>query len=130
VCDCESDFFPSAKKRTISEQFVIGMEWESAARALNDRDRQDVLTKVAAIHTEPANEHAAVIAAVRYPPGHRAGELLGRSVSGPQLSGRPSGIRAAIRRRELAADDRVVRGKQQVPSPEAVSHAAPRGTVL
>ena len=54
VCDCESDFFPSAKKRTYLEQFVIGMEWESAARALNDRDRQDVLTKVAAIpHLSP-----------------------------------------------------------------------------
>jgi hypothetical protein len=49
TCDCERDWFPAVQKRTYLEQFVLGMDWESAAQALSDTDRKKILADVAAI---------------------------------------------------------------------------------
>ena len=49
TCDCERDWFPSAQKRTYLEEFVLGADWESAARGLSDADRNKITADVAAI---------------------------------------------------------------------------------
>ena len=48
-CDCERDWFPAAQKRTYLEQFVLGDDWESAARSLGSTDRDKIVADVAAI---------------------------------------------------------------------------------
>ena len=49
TCDCERDWFPVLQKRTYLEHFVLGMDWESAARKLSDAEIQKITTDVAAI---------------------------------------------------------------------------------
>lgn len=49
TCDCERDWFPSGQKRTYLEQFVLGMDWESAARILSDAEVMKIRADVAAI---------------------------------------------------------------------------------
>ena len=49
TCDCERDWFPVPQKRTYLEQFVLGNEWESAARSLGSTDREKIIADVAAI---------------------------------------------------------------------------------
>lgn len=49
TCDCERDWFPSAQKRTYLEHFVLGADWEAAARPLTDVQRQKILADVAKI---------------------------------------------------------------------------------
>jgi hypothetical protein len=57
TCDCERDWFPALQKRTYLEHFVLGMDWESAARKLNDADTRKVITDVVAIPlTFPADK--------------------------------------------------------------------------
>jgi hypothetical protein len=48
TCDCERDWFPGAQKRTYLEQFVLGVEWESAARRVPAKFEK-ILASVAAI---------------------------------------------------------------------------------
>jgi hypothetical protein len=48
-CKCERDWFPAAQKRTYLEQFVLGMDWESAARGLSTSDVEKITADVAAI---------------------------------------------------------------------------------
>jgi len=48
-CECERDWFPAAQKRSYLEQFVLGMDWESAARGLSTADAQKIKADVAAI---------------------------------------------------------------------------------
>lgn len=49
TCDCERDWFPSAQKRTYLEHFVLGMDWETAARGLDSKAVEKIIADVAAI---------------------------------------------------------------------------------
>ena len=49
LCDCEREFFPVAQKRTYLEQFVLGMDWEVAAKQLIDKNIEKITADVAAI---------------------------------------------------------------------------------
>jgi hypothetical protein len=49
TCDCERDWFPAGQKRTYLEHFVLGMDWESAARGLSTADVKKITADVAAI---------------------------------------------------------------------------------
>jgi len=49
TCDCERDWFPAAQKRTYLEHFVLGMDWESAARGLSTAERNKAVTHAASI---------------------------------------------------------------------------------
>ena len=48
-CKCERDWFPAGQKRSYLEQFVLGMDWEAAARGLSTADAQKIKADVAAI---------------------------------------------------------------------------------
>lgn len=48
-CDCQRDWFPTLQMRSYLEHFVLGADWEAAAKPLSDADRQKILTDVAAI---------------------------------------------------------------------------------
>jgi hypothetical protein len=49
VCDCERDWFPVAQKRTYLEEFVLGGDWEAAAKSLSTDDVRRIMTGIAAI---------------------------------------------------------------------------------
>ena len=49
TCDCERDWFPVEQKRTYLEEFVLGADWESAAKGISSVDVAKILADVAAI---------------------------------------------------------------------------------
>jgi hypothetical protein len=48
-CDCERDWFPAGQKRTYLEQFVLGMDWEAAAKSLRTTEVEQINKDVEAI---------------------------------------------------------------------------------